>query len=386
MKKILLLGSGELGKEFAISAKRAGCFVTACDKYDNAPAMQVADRKIILNMLDRQSLIKAIEETAPDFIVPEIEAIKTDELIQMEKKGFKVIPSARAVNLTMNRDQIRNRAVELGIKTASFAYASSLDELETAVKKIGVPCIVKPVMSSSGKGQIKLSKEADFARAWEYANTNKRGDRVKLIIEEFIDFNYEITLLTVKQKNNETLFCQPIGHTQEDGDYKESWQPIDVELKLLEDAKKIAKLVTDDLGGEGIFGVEFFINDKQIIFSELSPRPHDTGLVTLYTQNLNEFDLHLRAILHLPIPKISILRKGYSAVIKAGKDIDADSEYEILGIDEALKIEDIDIKLFGKPSAYPGRRLGIILAPDKEKGKAAKSLIRVLKKNERVYT
>ena len=380
MKKILLLGSGELGKEFTISAKRMGCDVIACDSYPNAPAMQLADSYKVFDMLDARKLKKIVQETKPDFIVPEIEAIRTEELLSLEEQGFKVVPSAKAVNLTMNRDAIRNRATSLGIKTAKYKYASNVEELSDASKKIGFPCIVKPVMSSSGKGQTKLNSDNDIEIAWQEASKSMRGDRGKVIVEEFISFNSEITLLTVKQKHGETIFCPPIGHIQSEGDYIESWQPCDINETLLNRARDISKVITDDLGGYGIFGVEFFVLDNDVIFSELRPRPHDTGMVTMFTQNLNEFDLHLRALLNLPIPNILLLRKGYSTVIKAGNDIPKNSCFEIKGLEKALLLNNVDIRIFGKQKAWSGRRLGVILSSDKENGEAAKRFISVVKK------
>ena len=290
MKKILLLGSGELGKEFVISAKRLGCTVIACDSYHNAPAMQLADTSKVFDMLDSTKLRNVVEEVSPDYIVPEIEAIRTEELLRLEEKGYTIVPSGKAVNLTMNRDEIRNRASSLGIRTANYKYAVNIHELVSAANDIGYPCVVKPVMSSSGKGQTKINTETDVEKAWIEATKSMRGDRVKVIVEEFIKFNSEITLLTVKQKNNRTIFCPPIGHIQAEGDYIESWQPANIGNALLKDAEAISKIITDDLGGYGIFGVEFFVLDDELIFSELSPRPHDTGMVTMFTQNLNEFD------------------------------------------------------------------------------------------------
>ncbi len=381
MKKILLLGSGELGKEFTISAKRLGCEVIACDKYENAPAMQVADRSVVLDMLDAKKLANLVDEEKPDFIVPEIEAIRTEELLNIEKKGITVVPSAKAVNLTMNRDAIRDRAIELGIKTAKYRYAHSLVELDQAIKTIGLPCIVKPVMSSSGKGQTLIKTKEDVPLAWENATKNMRGDRVKVIVEEFINFISEITLLTIRQSNSNTIFCPPIGHQQEQGDYIESWQPENINQNLLSKAKYIAEKITKDLGGNGLFGVEFFITTEDIIFSELSPRPHDTGMVTMYTQNLSEFDLHARAILSYPINNILMLREGYSTVIKANGFEDKNFDYKFSGIEKALELDDVDIRLFGKPKAWNNRRLGVILSKNREIGKKAKSLIFINKKN-----
>ena len=381
MKKILLLGSGELGKEFTISAKRLGCEVIACDKYANAPAMQVADSSVVFDMLDAKKLANLVDEIKPDFIVPEIEAIRTEELFNIENKGITVVPSARAVNLTMNRDAIRDRAIELGIKTAKYKYAHSLDELEQAIKTIGFPCIVKPVMSSSGKGQTLIKAQEEASLAWENATKNMRGDRVKVIIEEFINFISEITLLTIRQSNSSTIFCPPIGHKQEQGDYIESWQPENINQNLLSKAKNISEKITKDLGGNGLFGVEFFITTEDIIFSELSPRPHDTGMVTMYTQNLSEFDLHARAILSYPINSVLMLRKGYSTVIKANGFEDQNFDYKFSGIEKALELDDVDIRLFGKPKAWNNRRLGVILSKNREIGQKAKSLIFINKKS-----
>ena len=381
MKKILLLGSGELGKEFTISAKRLGCEVIACDKYANAPAMQVADSSVVFDMLDAKKLANLVDEIKPDFIVPEIEAIRTEELFNIENKGITVVPSARAVNLTMNRDAIRDRAIELGIKTAKYKYAHSLDELEQAIKTIGFPCIVKPVMSSSGKGQTLIKAQEEVPLAWENATKNMRGDRVKVIIEEFINFISEITLLTIRQSNSSTIFCPPIGHKQEQGDYIESWQPENINQNLLSKAKDIAEKITKDLGGNGLFGVEFFITTEDIIFSELSPRPHDTGMVTMYTQNLSEFDLHARAILSYPINSVLMLRKGYSTVIKANGFEDQNFDYKFSGIEKALELDDVDIRLFGKPKAWNNRRLGVILSKNREIGQKAKNLIFINKKS-----
>ena len=381
MKKILLLGSGELGKEFTISAKRLGCEVIACDKYAYAPAMQVADRSVVFDMLDAKKLANLVDEEKPDFIVPEIEAIRTEELLNIEKKGITVVPSARAVNLTMNRDAIRDRAIELGIKTAQYKYAHNLDELDQAIKTVGLPCIVKPVMSSSGKGQTLIKTQEEVPLAWENATKNMRGDRVKVIVEEFINFISEITLLTIRQSNSSTIFCPPIGHQQEQGDYIESWQPENINQNLLSKAKDIAEKITKDLGGNGLFGVEFFITTEDIIFSELSPRPHDTGMVTMYTQNLSEFDLHARAILSYPINNILMLREGYSTVIKANGFEDKNFDYKFSGIEKALELDDVDIRLFGKPKAWNNRRLGVILSKNREIGQKAKSLIFIDKKN-----
>ena len=365
-KKIMLLGSGELGKEFVIAAQRLGCYTIAVDRYKNAPAMQVAHESAVINMQDEKALAKVIASYKPDIIVPEVEAIATTALKRFEDKGIQVVPTAFATHLTMNRDAIRDLAAqELKIRTAKYEYAESLEELKEAVGKIGLPVIVKPVMSSSGKGQSKVSKEADIKKSWEIAKSG-RGDRLKVIVEEFIQFQGEITLLTIKQKKGKTLFCPPIGHIQEDGDYRESWQPFAMDEKHLKSAKKMAKAVTDALGGAGLFGVEFFITKKEVIFSELSPRPHDTGMVTLISQNLNEFELHLRAILGLPIPNIDCFSPSASAVILSKKKGNPKG-YE--GIEKALAEKDVDIKIFGKPEAYIKRRMGVALA----KGKSTKA-------------
>ena len=372
MKTILLLGSGELGKEFVISIKRLGHRVIACDSYNNAPAMQVADEREVFDMLDDHLLRTIIAKHQPDLIVPEIEAIRTEVLVEFENKGYTVVPSARAVNLTMNRDRIRDRAAELGLRTAKFAYAESLQELELASNSIGFPCVIKPVMSSSGKGQSTARNAEDIAGCWEYAVTGMRGDRQRVIVEEFVDFDFEITLLTVKQHNAETVYCWPIGHHQERGDYQYSWQPQEMTDSALISAKSMAQTITDDLGGAGVFGVEFFVKDNEVIFSELSPRPHDTGMVTLITQNLSEFDLHARAVLGLPIPPVT-LRPGASHVVLA---TDTSTDFDIVGVDRALKIAS-DVRVFGKPSTRPNRRMAVVLADNLELATEAAKLIKV---------
>ncbi len=374
MKKILLLGSGELGKEFAISAKRLGCYVIACDSYDHAPAMQVSDERRVFDMLDDKKLSNTIDEVKPDLIVPEVEAIRTEVLLEKEKKGFNVVPTAKATNLTMNRDRIRDRAVELGLRTAKFAYAENKEDLLKEAKQIGFPVVIKPVMSSSGKGQSVAKNEEDILKSWEYAISGMRGDRKRVIVEEFIDFKYEITLLTIKQRKGETLFCKSIGHVQERGDYQWSWQPCEGNHES--EVQKMAKVITDDLGGAGIFGVEFFItNNGEVIFSELSPRPHDTGMVTMYTQNYNEFDLHARAILGLPIPNIELLRHGASHVVLADKE---SSDFKIEGIDEAMKMKDINVRVFGKPTTRVNRRMAVVLGPSIDKVKEAAKKIKII--------
>jgi phosphoribosylglycinamide formyltransferase 2 len=363
MKKILLLGSGELGKEFVIACKRLGQYVIAVDRYENAPAMQVADECEVVDMLDGGQLDRVVAKHKPDIIVPEIEAIRTERLYDYEKNGIHVVPSARAANFTMNRKAIRDLAAkELKVLTPRYAYATNLNELQEAVKLIGMPCVVKPLMSSSGKGQSTIKTESDISKSWDYAVKGSRGDVIEVIVEEFINFEFEITLLTVTQKSGETMFCAPIGHRQERGDYQESWQPIAMKEKLLEDAKNMAQKVTASLGGAGIWGVEFFIGAGDVWFSELSPRPHDTGMVTLaQTQNLNEFELHARAVLGLPIPEIQQLRAGASAVILADRDGKSPKYY---GIDEVCKTPKTDIRIFGKETTRPYRRMGVVVAYD----------------------
>jgi phosphoribosylglycinamide formyltransferase 2 len=366
MKTIMLLGSGELGKEFVISAKRMGHYVIACDSYVDAPAMQVADDSLVFNMLDPDTLSRIIREYKPDIIVPEIEAIATKVLYDAEESGIQVVPSARAVNLTMNRDAIRDRAAELGLKVASFTYADSEEELIAAYDWIVAnKVVIKPVMSSSGKGQSIVDSESDvdillqLKTAWHYACENMRGDRERVIIEEFIDFDFEITLLTIKQKDGPTLFCDPIGHVQENGDYQYSWQPQYLSPVAKSTAYHMAKTITNDLDGAGLFGVEFFIKGDDVYFSELSPRPHDTGMVTMISQDQSQFDLHLRAIMGLPIYIKSVNEKGASAVILADREI-SNPEYE--GIEEALKIPGVEVRIFGKPTARRNRRMGVVLA------------------------
>lgn len=362
-KKILLLGSGELGKELVIALKRLGQTVIAVDSYPGAPAMQVADECEVIDMLKGDELDAIVAKHQPDLIVPEIEAIRTERFYTYEKQNIQVIPSAKAANFTMNRKLIRDLASkELGLRTANYFYATSFDEFSEAVNNIGLPCVVKPLMSSSGKGQSVLKNEEDKEKVWEYAINNSRGDLKEVIIEEFIAFHSEITLLTVTQQNGETLFCPPIGHRQERGDYQESWQPVAISEKDYTEACDMAKKVTTALTGAGIWGVEFFLTDKGVYFSELSPRPHDTGMVTLAgTQNLSEFELHARAILDLPIPEIKLERAGVSAVVLANKTAD---KFTIKGIDEALKEKNTDVKIFGKPTTRPFRRMGVALVYD----------------------
>ena len=361
-KKIMLLGSGELGKEVAIAAKRLGCYVVACDRYENAPAMQIADQFAVLNMNNYIDLKKVIYEYKPDIIIPEIEALAVDVLKEIEGNTI-VIPNARATAITMNRDKIRDLAAnELNIRTAKFSYALNKSELNSRAQEIGFPVLIKPVMSSSGKGQSLVNRKEDLEQAWNLAIEKSRGKSNKIIIEEFIDFELEITLLTIRQLNDKTLFCAPIGHEQKNGDYQCSWQPAELKENVLEKAQQIAKLVTDNLGGVGLFGVEFFIKGDEVIFSELSPRPHDTGLVTLISQNLNEFELHIRAILGIPIPEIVCDSASASRVILASQN---DREFTYTGIKEALKQSNTNVFIFGKPISTEGRRMGVAVAKAK---------------------
>ena len=356
--RILLLGSGELGREFVISAKRLGAYVIACDSYDHAPAMQLADAREVFSMLDGEKLREAAEKHRPDYIVPEIEAIRTSVLAELEEEGFTVVPSARAAQLTMNRDAIRDLAAnELGLVTSKYRYAKNLEEVRAAAKHTGFPCVIKPVMSSSGKGQSTVRREEDLEAAWDYAHANMRGDRQRVIVEQFVDFDYEITLLTVRHRGGVT-FCPPIGHRQERGDYQESWQPTPMSDAAIAKAQGMAKTVVDDLGGYGLFGVEFFVKGEEVIFSELSPRPHDTGMVTLVSQNLTEFDLHARAVMGLPIPAELRARPAASAVILAERD-SASLSYECLA--EAMA-DGADLRIFAKPTSRPYRRMGVALA------------------------
>ena len=389
--KILLLGSGELGKEFTIAAQRIGQTVIAVDSYENAPAMQVAHGFEVINMLDGDALDRIVDKHQPDFIVPEIEAIRTERFYDYEKQGITVVPSAKAANFTMNRKAIRDLAAkDLGLRTANYRYATSAEELHKGVEAVGIPCVVKPLMSSSGKGQstIKGNTSAELSasidKAWQYAVEGSRGDVVEVIVEAFVKFNSEITLLTVVQNDNPTLFCAPIGHRQERGDYQESWQPAKVSDAALYEAQDMAEKVTEALGGAGLFGVEFFLADDGVYFSELSPRPHDTGMVTLAgTQNFNEFELHLRAILSLPIFEITLEKAGASAVILASENSVNPS---FSGIEKIAALPKTDFKIFGKPTSRPYRRMGVALVNDTldasieevvEKAKEAAKLIKV---------
>ena len=364
-KKILLLGSGELGKEFVIAAQRIGQTLIAVDSYENAPAMQVAHGFEVINMLDGAELDRIVAKHQPDFIVPEIEAIRTERFYDYEKQGITVVPSAKAANFTMNRKAIRDLAAkELGLKTANYRYATSFEALQKSVTEVGMPCVVKPLMSSSGKGQSTIKSNEDIEKAWKYAVEGSRGDIVEVIVEAFVNFHSEITLLTVVQNNNlPTLFCAPIGHRQERGDYQESWQPARVSEADILEAQEMAKKVTEALGGAGLFGVEFFLTNEGVYFSELSPRPHDTGMVTLAnTQNFNEFELHLRAILSLPIYEITQERAGASAVILASENSDHPT---FSGIEKLAFQPKTDFRLFGKPTSRPYRRMGVVLNYDK---------------------
>ena len=360
-KKILLLGSGELGKEFVIACKRLGQYVVACDKYEYAPAMQVADEHRVFNMLDGDELMRVVNEVQPDIIVPEIEAIRTERLYECEKQGIQVVPSARAVNFTMNRKAIRELAhTELGLTTANYRYACTYEELQQAAQEIGFPCIIKPLMSSSGHGQSKVDNAGELEQAWHCACEGCRGDIMEVIVEEFIPFDYEITLLTVTQQHGPTLFCAPIGHVQKGGDYRESFQPRCMKPEHLAEAQRMAAQVTEALTGAGIWGVEFFVSESRgVIFSELSPRPHDTGMVTMAgTQNLTEFELHCRAVLGLPIPEITLERQGASAVILSEVETEC-PEYE--GMEQVCAATQTYLRIFGKPVAHVGRRMGVVV-------------------------
>jgi phosphoribosylglycinamide formyltransferase 2 len=374
--RVMFLGSGELGKEVVIELMRLGCEVIAVDRYENAPAMHVAHRSHVINMLDGAALRRLVEMERPALIVPEIEAIATDELVILESEGWQVIPTARAAQLTMNREGIRRLAAEeLGLATSPYEFAQTQSEYLQAVKRIGLPCVVKPIMSSSGKGQSMVRTEADVQAAWEYAQSGGRSGKGKVIVEGFIDFDYEITLLTVRHHDG-TSFCAPIGHRQERGDYRESWQPQTMSDVALSEAQRIASAVTESLGGRGIFGVELFVKGDEVFFSEVSPRPHDTGLVTLISQNLSEFALHARAILGLPVPLIRQNGPSASAVLLvAGHS--RDMQYG--NLHAALAEPDTDLRLFGKPEVNGERRLGVALAKDTSTDLAIQKALRVIK-------
>lgn len=357
--KAMLLGSGELGKEVVIELKRLGVEVVAVDKYANAPAMQVADRSYVISMLDASKLEEIILKEKPTYIIPEVEAIATGKLLEMQKRGFNVVPTAEAVNFTMNREGIRTLAAEkLGLKTSTYAFASNFDEFKEGVQKIGIPCVVKPVMSSSGHGQSLIKRPEDMQKAWEYSQTGGRAGGGKVIIEGFVDFDYEITLLTVRHSGG-TSFCQPIGHEQVDGDYRRSWQPQPMSEAALQKAKEYAKKITDALGGYGIFGVEMFVKGDDVLFSEVSPRPHDTGMVTMISQNLSEFALHARAILGIPIPEIQLYSPAASRAVVVEGDCD---ELMYANIDKVLSRPKTDMRIFGKPEVRGHRRMAVLLA------------------------
>ncbi len=371
--KVLLCGSGELGKEVAIELQRYGCEVIAIDRYDNAPAMQVAHRSYSIDMLDEKALRSIIEKEKPNLIVPEVEAIATNVLVDLESEGFNIIPTARATSLTMNREGIRKLAAEeLGLQTSPYRFASNKSEFDQAIQEVGIPCVVKPIMSSSGKGQSTITAEDQIEDSWQYAQEGGRAGAGKVIVEGFVEFDYEITLLTVRHKNG-TSFCEPIGHVQSDGDYRQSWQPQPMTDDALSSAQKVAESITSALGGYGIFGVELFVKGDEVIFSEVSPRPHDTGLVTLISQDISQFALHARAILGLPIPNIMQHGPSASSVI-----LGEGSSEEILfdGIDKALSETDTQIRLFGKPSISGRRRLGVTVARGQSIDEAKEKAIR----------
>jgi len=363
-KRILLLGSGELGKELVIEAKRLGLEVIAIDKYKDAPAMQVADDSHVIDMSNKNVLKNIIRKLNPDFVVPEIEALSIDALKELEEEGVKVIPNARTVEITMNRDKIRDLASnDLKIRTAKFIYVFNYDDIYKKAGEIGFPLLLKPLMSSSGKGQSLVEREEDLLKAWSSAQTNSRGNVNGVILEEFIDFDYEFTLLTVRKDNGENVFCLPIGHIQSKGDYQSSWQPLEMNPSLINEAKKMTNLILNNLNGPGIYGVEFFVKGNEVIFSELSPRPHDTGMVTLVSQNINEFELHLRAFLNLPIPKIILLKPSATRVILSD---DESLNPTYTGLNEALNLENTKVLLFGKPTAKKGRRMGVVLSSNND--------------------
>jgi phosphoribosylglycinamide formyltransferase 2 len=356
----LLLGSGELGKEVLVEAQRLGVETVAVDRYTNAPAMQVAHRSHTIDMTEAEQVRKVVASEDPDLVVPEIEAIATDELQRLEDEGYDIVPTAKATRLTMDREWIREFAAEeIGVPTSDYAFADSEQAYREAVEDIGLPVVVKPTMSSSGKGQTTVTSEEEIEQAWQAAREGTRADTGRVIVEELVDFDHEITLLTVRHEDG-TSFCPPVGHTQEGGDYRESWQPHPIGEEALAEAQRMAREVTEGLGGNGIFGVEFFVRDREVLFSELSPRPHDTGLVTLGSQAMSEFELHLRAILGLPIPEIELDEPAASAAIVAEEEEVAQPSFD--GVDEALEQPGTQLRLFGKPTAYPGRRMGVAVA------------------------
>jgi len=369
--KIMLLGSGELGKEVAIEANRLGCEVIAVDRYPNAPAMLVAQKSHVVDMKNKEALLEIIRREKPDYILPEIEALSIEALFEAEKEGFNVIPNAEAVNKTMHRKNIRVFAAEeLGLKTSKYKFVKSLDELNEAVKEIGIPCVVKPVMSSSGHGQSIIKNADEIEKAWNFAQEDARGSADELIVEEFVHFDYEITLLTARN-GKETVFCPPIGHIQKDGDYIFSWQPMDMSEIALKKSQEIAKKITDGLGGKGIFGVELFIAGDEVYFSEVSPRPHDTGMVTMITQSQSEFALHIRAVLGLPLG-FEFIKEGTSAAFKAEND----SYAPVFDGVEQLFSNDSRFIVFGKPEAHKGRRMGVLLVSGENSLQRAKEMIK----------
>lgn len=374
-RKALLLGSGELGKEVALELQRYNVEVVACDRYANAPAMQIAHRSLVFNMLDPDSLKDVILSERPDHIIPEVEAIATPVLVEMEKDGFNVTPTARAAYLTMNREGIRRLAAEeLGIKTSRYKFASTYDEFKAAVEEIGIPCVIKPIMSSSGHGQCTIKSADKIKEAWHIAQEGGRAGAGRVIVEGFVDFDYEITLLTVRSVSG-TTFCEPIGHVQVEGDYRYSWQPQAMSAKALESAREIARKITDALGGYGIFGVELFVKDDEVIFSEVSPRPHDTGMVTMISQDLSEFGLHARALLGLPVPSIRFYGPSASRAIVVEGDTD---KIEMDNLEKVLEEPGVQIRIFGKPEVKGHRRMGVILA-------TAESTDAAIEKAERAY-
>ncbi|MBQ0081371.1 MAG: formate-dependent phosphoribosylglycinamide formyltransferase [Alistipes sp.] len=376
-KKALLCGSGELGKEVTIELQRYGIEVIACDRYENAPAMQVAHRSYTFNMLDGKKLREVIEKEKPDFIIPEVEAIATPTLVELEKEGYNVIPTATAAFLTMNREGIRRLAAEeLKLPTATYKFADNYEEFQEAVKEIGIPCVVKPIMSSSGHGQSMIKKTEDIDNSWHIAQEGGRAGAGRVIVEGFVDFDYEITLLTVRHKDGTTTL-EPIGHHQVDGDYRESWQPQPMSKVAIEKAKDIAHKITGALGGYGIFGVEMFIKGDDVLFSEVSPRPHDTGMVTMISQDLSEFALHARAVLGLPIPEIRFFGASASKAIVVYGDT---NEVEFSGLEDILSEKGVQIRLFGKPEVKEHRRYGVLLATDETVEKALEKVERAYKK------
>ncbi|AYV22911.1 MULTISPECIES: formate-dependent phosphoribosylglycinamide formyltransferase [Vibrio] len=380
--RVLLLGSGELGKEVAIECQRLGLEVIACDRYADAPAMQVAHRSYVLDMLDGEALEAIINQEQPDYVVPEIEAIATDKLVELESKGLNVVPTANATKLTMNREGIRRLAAEeLGLNTSPYQFADSYEDFKAAVENVGVPCVVKPVMSSSGKGQSVIKSESDIEKAWTYAQEGGRTGAGRVIVEGFIDFDYEITLLTVRAVDG-VHFCAPVGHRQEDGDYRESWQPQAMSANAIKAAEYTAEQVVNALGGYGIFGVELFVKGDKVIFNEVSPRPHDTGLVTLISQDMSEFALHVRAFTGLPINGITQYGPAASAVV-LGQGTSNNIRYE--GLDEALSLPQTQIRLFGKPDIDGRRRLGVVLTKRKSLETAVDEAVECAKKVKVIY-